>query len=252
MILTDDGDNATVSMTPARTSARRRSPLRAVLVTLIVLAGLLVVADRGALALAENAAATTLQRSEHLDQRPQVSIEGFPFLTQLAAGHFGAVRVRADGVQVGDQSARLRIARVDITLRDVHVSRNFRTGRSDSATADALISYADLSAALDSHFTYAGNGRVRARGSVSVAGVTVSGSATAAVRLSGDRLSFGDEQLEVGGIDVPQAVTAFFSRLFAASISLAGLPFGVHVDALHADASGIRIVLTAHGVTFSR
>jgi hypothetical protein len=239
-------------MTPVRTSARRRSPLRALVITVIVLAGVLVVADRAALAVAENAAATTLQRSEHLDQRPKVTIEGFPFLTQLAAGHFGAVRVHADGVQVGDQSARLRIARVDMTLHDVHVSRNFRSGRSDSATADALISYSDLSNALNTRFAYAGNGRVQAKGSVSVAGVMVSGSATAAVRLTGDRLTFGDERVDVGGVDVPQAVTGFFANLFSASISLAGLPFGVHVDALHADNNGIGVVLTAHGITFSR
>ena len=226
--------------------------MRGIVVALVVLAGLLVVADRGALAVAEHAAATTLQQSQHLDSRPSVGIAGFPFLTQLASGHYDKITVRADGLQVGDQNDRLRIARLEATLRDVHVSRNFRSGRSATTTARALIAYRDLGQTLGARFGYAGNGRVRASATVTIAGVAVSGSATASVRLSGDRLVFGDQQVEIGNVSVPAQITQFFSNIFSSSISLAGLPFGVQVHELRATAQGIVVALTAQGLTFSR
>ena len=214
--------------------------------------GLLVVADRAASAIAERAAATTLQRSEHLDQRPDVTIAGFPFLNQLATGNYDKVRVRAKEVPVGDSNLRLRVSRVDVTLRHVHLERDFASGRAKSATASAIIAYHDLTDALDTQFGYAANGRVRGTTTISEAGVEIPASATAEIRLEGDRLTFVDVQVEIGDVAVPPQVTSYFTDLFADSISLAGLPFGVQVQQLTARPDGVHITLTAHGLTFSR
>ena len=43
------------------------------------------------------AAGKTMQSSQHLDRTPSVSVAGFPFLTQLATGHFGTVEPHGDG-----------------------------------------------------------------------------------------------------------------------------------------------------------
>jgi hypothetical protein len=236
----------------SRPVARRRHPWRTVLIVVLVLAGLLVVADRAALAVAERAAAVTVQKSQHLDRRPSVTIAGFPFLTQLATGHYDKVKVRAEGFVVGDSQTRLRINRVDVTLRDVHVSRDFSSGRSRFTEAQALIGYSDLSDALGTRFRYAGGGRVDASSAVTVAGVDVSGSATASVRLSNNALTFEDPQVSVEGQPVPAAVANYFTGLFATSIPLTGLPFGVHVQDVHAGRDGITVVLTASGLSFSR
>ena len=80
-----------------RSAGRRRWPI-VLLVLLLVLVGLFVAADRIALGLAEDKAATALQSSQNLPQKPDVSVEGFPFLTQLLAGNFGEVVVTADDV----------------------------------------------------------------------------------------------------------------------------------------------------------
>ena len=56
------------------------------LIVLMVLVGLAVVADRIALGVAEDRAASALQTSQDLTHKPDVTVEGFPFLTQLASG----------------------------------------------------------------------------------------------------------------------------------------------------------------------
>jgi hypothetical protein len=217
-----------------------------------VLAVLLVAADRIALVASEGAAATTLQKSQHLQHRPGVSIAGFPFLTQLASGNFDRIKVTATDVPVGN-GTDLRINRLDVTLRHVHVARDLSSATSQFGTATALIDYADLSRTLSATFSYAGNGRIRASvGAGAIPGVPVGGSATAAVRLSGEALTFQDPQVTIAGQDVPSAATDYFTTLLGASIPLTGLPFGVHVRSVAAGANGIAITLTATGLTYRR
>ena len=69
---------------------RRRWPI-ILLVTLVVLAGLLVIVDRVAVRYADNQFATQIQK-QGFSTKPSVSIQGFPFLTQVAARDFKDVR----------------------------------------------------------------------------------------------------------------------------------------------------------------
>jgi hypothetical protein len=232
----------------------RRSRLgRALLVALVVLVGLLVAADRIGVLVAERAAATTLQRSQHLAQRPSVSIGGFPFLTQLATGNFDHVHVTADNLTLAAGNSQLRVARLDVTLRHVHVSRDFTSARSQFSTATALIHYPDLSRTLGTQLSYAGGGRVRASAAVGVIpGVAVPGTATAAVHVKGDALVFDDVQVSIAGQAVPSALSSYFTGLFGTAVSLSGLPFGVHVQSVDVQPGGVTIALSAAGLTFHR
>src|ERR1700731_1002361 len=66
---------------PGRSRPRRRRRRgRGLIITLIVLIGLLVAADFGGKAFAENAIASKFD-SSGLGVKPSVNIEGFPFLT---------------------------------------------------------------------------------------------------------------------------------------------------------------------------
>jgi hypothetical protein len=237
----------------ARARARRSRLGRVLLIVVVVLVGLLIAADRIGLLVAERAAADTLQQSQHLHQRPDVSIGGFPFLTQLAAGEFDTIHVRAADVTLADGKTQLLVAKLDVTLRHVHVSRDFRSARSESGAATALVHYSDLSHTLGTPVTYAGAGRVKATASVGVVpGVTVPASATAAVHVTGDSLVFQDVQVSVAGQSVPAGLTSYFAGLFGTAVSLRGLPFGVHVQSVTATADGVTIALTAAGLTFHR
>jgi hypothetical protein len=51
---------------------------------------------------------------------------------------------------------------------------------------------------------------------------------------------------------VPPALADYFAGLLQKSISLAGLPFGVHVRSVRASSAGVTITLTASGLTYAR
>ena len=237
---------------PAPTRRRRRHWGRRLLLLGLVLVGLLLAADRVSLAVADTAAGVTLQRSQGLAARPDVSIDGFPFLTQLVAGSFDTIHVTAKNLTVGRAGVTLRIASLEVTLHHVHVARDFQSARSEFSTATALVTYADLSRTLGVTLGYAGAGRVQATTTVSVAGLSVTGTATSGVELAADSLTFTDPTVTVDGIAVPPQVTSYFTTVFRTSIPLSGLPFGVHVDSVQASATGVTVTLSAAGLTFRR
>src|SRR4051812_36546040 len=78
---------------------RRRWPI-VVLVVVLVLAGLAVLGDRIAAAYAERRIASEVQK-EGFGARPDVTIYGFPFLTQVAGRHFPHARMTARNLHEG-------------------------------------------------------------------------------------------------------------------------------------------------------
>src|ERR1051326_5967185 len=79
---------------------------------LAVLAVLLVAADRILVAVAENQISDRLTSAYGLPDKPGVSITGFPFLTQVAAGDYhqidvSASQVPANGTTLHDLNVRL-------------------------------------------------------------------------------------------------------------------------------------------------
>src|SRR5580658_3010506 len=113
---------------------RRKGPLIA-LITLIVILVLLVVSDRVANAYAENQMASQVQSSLDLSGKPHVSIQGFPFWTQLIAKDFNTVDITASNETINSPSAGggvLEIASLNATLHGLH----FQGFNSNSATVD--------------------------------------------------------------------------------------------------------------------
>src|SRR5579863_2216466 len=115
---------------------RRKGPLIA-LITVIVILVLLVVSDRVANAYAENQMASQVQSSLALSGKPHVSIQGFPFWTQLIAKDFKTVNISASNETINSPNAgggALEIASLNATLHGLH----FQGFNSNSATVDQL------------------------------------------------------------------------------------------------------------------
>jgi LmeA-like phospholipid-binding len=91
---------------------------KALLVVLLLLAGLYVAADFGAKALADAGVSKELQSSLQLSRRPDVSLGGFPFIPKLVSGRFDQVEASARGFR----SNRVRFALVALSLHDVTFS----------------------------------------------------------------------------------------------------------------------------------
>jgi hypothetical protein len=224
------------------------------LILVVVLAVLVVAADRIGLLVAERQIASKVQSSQDLDRRPSVDIKGFPFLTQVVANRYPTVRLTAQDFPVGSSERRVRLADLDTRLHDVRTVDKFSAATAKTAEGTALLSYQELSRAVGVTVGYAGGGRVQASSSVDVLGQTVTGTASAEVGVvGGDQLTFSAVRVGVpqAGISVPEQLTDQFRSIFANKLSLRGLPFHLQIQRLVATADGVRISATARGLTLS-
>ncbi|MGW4894157.1 LmeA family phospholipid-binding protein [Kitasatospora sp. NPDC004240] len=119
-----------------------------VTIGLVVLLGLLVGADRIAVGVAEDEAADQMVKSGRMSQRPDVTIEGFPFLTQVLSMKLDDVRISADGLTVGDGTRQVALHSFKAKLSGVAVSDSLRSATVDQGTGSGLITYADLAQLL--------------------------------------------------------------------------------------------------------
>ncbi|MFF2956538.1 DUF2993 domain-containing protein [Kitasatospora sp. NPDC057965] len=114
----------------------------------VVLSGVLVGADRIAVGVAEDEAADQILKSGRMSQKPDVSIEGFPFLTQVVAKKLDDVRISSDALTVGEGKDKVSLHAFRAELSGVEVSGNMSSATVDSGAGSALITYADLSGLL--------------------------------------------------------------------------------------------------------
>jgi hypothetical protein len=224
------------------------------LVLVIVLAVLLVVADRVAVFVAERQIAQKVQSSQELSRRPSVTIEGFPFLTQVLANHYPTVKLAAQNLTVGSSNRQVRLAELHARLHDVKTIDRFSGATAQTADGTAVLSYRDLSQALGVTVSYAGGGRVQASSSAKILNQTITGTASADVGVAGgDELTFSSIRVGVPqvGISVPEQLTRQFSSVFENKLSLRGLPFHLRIQQLVATEDGVRIAATARDLTLS-
>jgi LmeA-like phospholipid-binding len=130
---------------------RKRRVRRSVmaLFTVIVILILLVIGDRVALAITENDMASQFQQNG-LPVKPSVTIEGFPFLTQLAAKDFNKVDISASNVPVPlPTGGSLSITSIHATINGLHISSYSSTASAhvDQMNATAFVSFGALAAA---------------------------------------------------------------------------------------------------------
>ncbi len=97
---------------------------------------------------AEDKAADKIRSSQGLDRTPEVSITGFPFLTQVAGRSLDQVDAKIDGLNATAEGHTLRIQELSAQFHDVKLTSDYTSiERAASATGEARISYADLTTA---------------------------------------------------------------------------------------------------------
>ncbi|GGT39005.1 LmeA family phospholipid-binding protein [Streptomyces chromofuscus] len=167
--------------------------LRILLIVVVILGGLFVAADRLAVNFAEGEVADRLRTSEGLAGTPEVSINGFPFLTQVAGGTLDDVEV---GIQDYEAAAgdgeRIRIDDLRAHMRGVEFSGDFGSATAASATGTATIAYDELLKASKSEPTQVAPG-ITAR----VVSLADGGNGKIKVGLEIDAPVIGTEQLSV-------------------------------------------------------
>ncbi|MEV5878306.1 DUF2993 domain-containing protein [Streptomyces sp. NPDC052101] len=160
------------------------------LIWVLTLVCLLVLADRWALLYAEHKAAERLKDTMHLAAAPEVTIGGFPFLTQLAARRLDSVRVTVPDVP----AHRVTLTQVTATADDIRIDGDGPTTVSGALVrqvhGQVLLSFADMNRELGASqvsFTAHGPDSVQAHGTLRIAGRDLSVQADARIRREGDR-----------------------------------------------------------------
>ncbi|OXS32984.1 LmeA family phospholipid-binding protein [Streptomyces sp. XY006] len=175
-------------------------------VGLAVLASFTALADRWAVLYAEHRAADTLKDRLDLAAAPEVKIGGFPFLTQLADKRLESVSVTVPDVAAD----RVSLAKVSATAHDIRLDADGITAVRGASVprfdGEVQLSFADLNRELGAsrmRFTGEGRDRVRADGTLPVAGHDLRLRAEATIRRQGERgiaTEIGNMRLDIGDL----------------------------------------------------
>jgi hypothetical protein len=237
--------------------------LRILLVIAVVLGGLFVIADRVAVHFAEGEAADRLKSSEDLSSTPSVSIEGFPFLTQMASGtlddvHVGIKDYEVDTGTTSGGADRIRIDDLNADMHDVDFSGDYSSATARSATGTAILTYDELLKAAKSEPTDVlpgvtaqvvglsdgGNGKikvaVKVKGSLAGQEVSQNTSVLSSVTVDGDKVKVHADSLPdlvTGAADAQVRSITDFQQV------IDQLPGGIRIDKVEAAKDGVHITV---------
>jgi len=222
--------------------------VKGLLITLVVLLGLAVVADRVAVGVAEDQVAEQMASKGGLAGTPSVDIAGFPFLTQAFAGNYEDVRISLTAHDLGQPAG----TRADVRLHGVHVPlKSVLSGSVSEVPVDridgtATLSYELLAAQLggDTTLRREGDG-LRITKTVEIAGYTLPLTAAGTVTLDGDDLVVDVQKASGAGVDVPGVLVDRVSDLLDLRYTVPALPFGLQLTSVQPADDGVRIGVAA-------
>jgi hypothetical protein len=235
----------------ASQATRRRRRTRRWLIALGIVIVLLVGADFATRAVAEQVAATQFQKQGKLSSKPDVTIEGFPFLTQVGGKDLSDVKVGISNLKAGP----VTFSSINATATGIKLnSYAFSSGTIAHINGTALISFASLGNTLSAEFgplgqllngaglnlTQASPDEVKA----SLDLIVTTGSATWRItRVSGNQLNV--KLVASSGLD-PSLLSGIQDKTF----SIPALPLGLTLDSLSVTPSGIIGTISGNNVPF--
>jgi LmeA-like phospholipid-binding len=238
---------------PAQGGFRRRGRKRKVrrsvmaLFAVIVVLILLVIGDRVALAVTENQFADQFQK-QGFPVKPSVSIEGFPFLTQLAAKDFNTVNISANDVPAGP----VTITSLHATINGMHISSysSSASAKVDKLNANAFISFGALAAAgglgSGSGITVTPDGTDKLKISAGLGGVFTD-TEEAQIKQS------GPQKISVKVLPSSGPLGSLLSSFGSFSFSLPkGVPASLKITGLTLNSQGLNVSASATNATFSQ
>ncbi|MEV6960944.1 DUF2993 domain-containing protein [Streptomyces sp. NPDC051207] len=231
--------------------------LRILLIVVVILGGLFVIVDRVAVTLAEGEVADRLRTTENLAHTPDVSINGFPFLTQLAGGELDEVEVGIDDYEAaaGSGGEKIRIADLTARMRGVEFSGDYSSATAATATGTATIAYDELLKTAKPEpaqvapgvtakvvgLSDGGNGKIRVAVEATLFGTKLPEPVhvLSTVKVEGDSVRVDADALpRIGSVELPEsrvrAITDFEQRIDE-------LPGGIELDKVQAAKNGVEI-----------
>jgi len=225
-------------------AAPRRRRRRWPWITLIVIIVLLIGADRAANAFAEDQMASQVQSSLELSGKPHVTIQCFPFLTQLAAQNLHQVDVNASNETAGP-GGQLQIASLTATMHGMHI-HGTNSATIDDFTASALVTFTALAHAgnIPGGITLSADGPNRVKAHVDLD--VISGDVVLQVT------QVGDSKINVKLVDANGLPTDLLGNLVNFTVTIPKLPAGVKIQKISITPQGLRVSAAGHNTTLSQ
>lgn len=236
--------------------------LRILLIVAVVLGLLFVVVDRVAVRFAEDQAADRLRTTENLASTPEVSINGFPFLTQVVSGELEDIEIGIGSYEAttGKDEQKIRIDDLAANMKGVRFSGDYRSATASEATGTALIAYDELLKAAKSESTQlapgvtaqvvglsdGGNGKIKVDVVGTVLGNKVPSTVLSTVTVEDNKVRVRAEGLpEFGGAQLAEnrirSVTDFQQTIDR-------LPGGIQLDSVRVVKEGLEITVKGSNV----
>jgi hypothetical protein len=225
---------------------------KALLVTAIVLALLAVAGWLGDNALrtsAEDRAATAIQSTLALTQKPDITIEGFPFSLSLLTRSVPGARASAASVPLELSGHTVHVTGVRAQTGELSLSGN--RAHVASGTVTGVLGYGDLAEIAGLPVSYAGGGRVRLTYTTVFAGQQLSIGVTALPVLDTNarKIRLTKPKLDSES-SLPVSLTAAQVARLARPIAVE-LPKGARVTALTPSEGGVAVAATLTDLTFA-
>jgi LmeA-like phospholipid-binding len=219
--------------------------MRKFLIVLLGLAVVLVVVDRAGLFIAEREIGTRVQSAYNLPSRPHVTIQGIPFLTQVASGNYQQIDVSISSATVGG----VQLRNVDAKFTGVKASLSLLLGQNSgsvtatNATGTAMIPFSEIQQRVPRGVRIGPDGS-----GLSVAGSTPYGviKGTAKLGVSGSGITVTPENLSVAGL----SAGALASK-FTFTIPVGTLPMHLSITGVQVTQGGVLVDASAHNVQFA-
>ncbi|KAB1140594.1 DUF2993 domain-containing protein [Streptomyces luteolifulvus] len=238
--------------------------LRILLIVVVILGGLFVIADRLAVGFAEDEAADKLRTTEGLATTPDVSIKGFPFLTQAAAGEFDDIEVGIKDYEAstGTDGDTIRVDDLKAAMKGVTFSGDYSSATAASASGTATIGYDELLKAAKSEPTRVapavraqvvglsdgGNGKIEVKIDATVLGVKLPRpvAVLSSVKVvDGDTVTVRADSLPDLGIDLAETALRSITDF---DQTIEELPGGIRLDKVQAAGDGVEISVQGSNV----
>ncbi|SFS35080.1 Protein of unknown function [Streptomyces harbinensis] len=229
--------------------------LRISVIVLVVLGVLFTVADRLAVSYAEDEVAAKAQSSLGLSETPDVSVKGFPFLTQILGKNLSRVDVGLDSYPAQVDGTSITVEQLDIELRDLKLGSNYSTATARQADGTGLITYEELgraygellgsdSTGLGIAFGLADDGRLLITLQASVMGQRLNvGDVPGDITLEGDRVRVNVDKDELPSLPAAalSQVEALIDEQAGVERTISGLPDGLSLDAVTPGEQGLEL-----------
>ncbi len=246
-----------------RTRRRGRKVLIGFAVLLLVLVGLLAVADRVAASVAERTIADEVRKQVAQQgaqsSPPEVEVGGFPFLNQVIEGRYERISIRMRDVRGSVQGDAVTLPSLNMDARNVRASLDtLRSGRGDvvaeTVNGTGTISYQSLAALLDREGLTLGerDGKLAVTAPVDILGqrVTVTGTADIVVGEQG-QIALRFDNLDAEGLpNAPLARTLLnnFARSISVDVPMPELPLQLTVREVRPQPEGLTVTADARDV----